>query len=83
MHTLYQQKNTRISISKVDDGIVQVIAPLAAALIYDHSSPQEIWSSTGIGSSRESSKDEMEYVYQPDLVKSSAIISPSSLKRIN
>ena len=25
-----------ISISKVDDGIVQVIAPLAAALIYDH-----------------------------------------------
>ncbi len=25
-----------ISISKVDDGIVQVIAPLAAALLYDH-----------------------------------------------
>ncbi len=25
-----------ISISKVDDGVVQVIAPLAAALIYDH-----------------------------------------------
>jgi len=25
-----------ISISKVDDGIVQVVAPLAAALIYDH-----------------------------------------------
>ena len=25
-----------ISVSKVDDGIVQVVAPLAAALIYDH-----------------------------------------------
>lgn len=31
-----EQLKDAISISKVDDGIVQVVAPLAAALIYDH-----------------------------------------------
>lgn len=31
-----EQLKDAISISKVDDGIVQVVAPLTAALIYDH-----------------------------------------------